>query len=147
MKDRYVYPAFFCYYPEGDIGIVFPNLPGCVSHANDEESALYMAKDAMSLHLYEMEKDGDEIPEPTNLKDLTPEADQRPVLIDVFMPPFRERMNNKAVTKAVTVPQWLLTEAKAAELNFSQVLQDGLMERLGIKRDIKRRRTKQVQKV
>ena len=147
MKDRYVYPAFFCYYPEGDIGIVFPDLQGCVSHADNEESALYMAKDAMSLHLYEMEKDGDDIPEPTSLKDLTPESDQLPVLIDVFMPPFRERMNNKAVTKAVTVPQWLLTEAKAAELNFSQVLQDGLMERLGIKRNIKHRRIKQPQKI
>ncbi len=146
MKDRYIYPALFCYYPEGDIGIVFPDLPGCVSHAANEEEALYMAKDAMSLHLYEMEKDNDEIPTPTSVKDLRYETDQSPVLIDVFMPPFRERMNNRAVTKAVTVPQWLLTEAKAANLNFSQVLQDGLMERLGVRREIKRRKSQKTRR-
>ena len=140
MKDRYIYPALFCYYPEGDIGIVFPDLPGCVSHADDEAEALYMAKDAMSLHLFGMEEDGDDIPETTPVKDLKFKADQAPVLIDVFMPPFRERMNNRAVTKSVTVPRWLELEAKAADLNFSQVLQDSLMERLGIHRAIDRRR-------
>ena len=140
MQDRYIYPAFFCYYPEGDIGVVFPDLPGCVSHADNEAEALYMAKDALSLHLFEMENDGDDIPEPTPVKDLRPEPDQASVLVDVFMPPFRDRMENRAVTKAVTVPRWLETEAKAAGLNFSQVLQDGLMDRLGIRRAIERRR-------
>ena len=141
MQDRYIYPALFCYYPEGDIGVIFPDLPGCVSHANDEGAALYMAKDAMSLHLFGMEKDGDDIPAPTPVKELKYEPDQAPVLIDVFMPPFRERMKNRAVTKAVTVPRWLELEAKAAGLNFSQVLQDALMDRLGIHREIKRRKT------
>jgi predicted RNase H-like HicB family nuclease len=51
MKDRYTYPALFAYEDgiEG-IGVVFPDLPGCVSHGNDEENALRMAKGALSLH-------------------------------------------------------------------------------------------------
>ena len=49
-------------------------------------------------------------------------------------------MNNKAVTKTVTVPRWLEVEAKTAKLNYSQILQDGLMERLGIQRNIRGRR-------
>jgi len=56
-------------------------------------------------------------------------------------------MNNKAVTKTVTVPHWLALEAKAANLNYSQVLQDGLMERLGIQRRIAGRRQKNKGKV
>ena len=38
------------------------------------------------------------------------------------------------------MPRWLATEGKAAGVDFSQVLQDALMERLGIHRAIDRRR-------
>lgn len=144
MKDRYVFPAFFCYYDDGPIGIVFPDLPGCVSQGEDDEDALRMAKEAMTFHLWGMEQDGDEIPNPTPANRLRPEPDQVVVLIDSFMPPFRERMNNKAVTKTVTVPRWLEMEAKTAGLNYSQVLQDGLIERLGIQRKVTRRQKSKV---
>jgi predicted RNase H-like HicB family nuclease len=137
MKDRYIFPAYFCYDLEGQVGVVYPDLPGCVSQGGNDEDALRMAREGLSLHLWGMERDGDEIPAPTPAKNLTPESDQVVVLVDVFMPPFRERMNKKAVTKTVTLPRWLEAEAKAASLNYSRVLQDGLMERLGIRRDIK----------
>ena len=140
MKDRYIFPAFFCYYESGKIGVVFPNLPGCVSQGDDEADAARMAKEALTFHLWGMEEDGDEIPNPTSAKDLKVDPNQVIVLVEAFMPPFRERMNNKAVTKAVTVPRWLDIEAKAEGLNYSQVLQDGLMERLGVSRKINGRR-------
>ena len=54
----------------------------------------------------------------------------------------RNAIENKAITKAVTVPQWLLKAGKEADINFSQTLQDALMEKLGIRREIKRRRYK-----
>ncbi|GHV42603.1 hypothetical protein FACS1894187_24940 [Synergistales bacterium] len=144
MKDRYIFPAFFCYDLKDQVGVVFHDLPGCVSQGDNDEDALRMAREGLSLHLWGMEEDNDEIPEPTPTKELKPEIDQTVVLIDVFMPPFRERMNNKAVTKTVTVPRWLDLEAKAAELNYSQVLQDGLMTRLGIQRKISNRRKRKV---
>jgi predicted RNase H-like HicB family nuclease len=140
MKDRYVYPAYFCYDLPGQVGIVFPDLPGCVSQGNNDEDALRMAREGLSLHLWSMEKDGDDIPDPTPVKDLRPEADQATALVDVFMPPFREHMNNKAISRTVTVPRWLDEESKAANVNYSQVLQDGLMDLLGIQRRIENRR-------
>jgi hypothetical protein len=99
-----------------------------------------LAKEGLPLHLWGMEKDGDVIPDATDVHALRPEPDQTIVLIEVFMPPYRERMNNRAVTKTVTVPRWLDLEAKAASLNYSQILQDGLLERLGIQRQIQNRR-------
>ncbi len=140
MKDRYMFPAFFCYYEDGTVGVVFPDLPGCVSQGDGDEDALRMAREAMTFHLWGMEEDGDAIPKPTPARGLSPEPNQVVVLIDAFMPPFRERMNNKAVTKTVTVPRWLEVEAKTAKLNYSQILQDGLMKRLGIQRNIRGRR-------
>jgi hypothetical protein len=53
--------------------------------------------------------------------------------VDVFMPSFREKMNNKAVNRMVTLPRWLDVEAKAAQISYSMVLQEGLKDRLGIK--------------
>jgi predicted RNase H-like HicB family nuclease len=151
LKDRYTYPALFAYENDCEgIGIVFPDLPGCVSHGDNEGDALHMAREALSLHLFGMEEDGDEIPEPTAIHDLNYDEYKSPgvylvvVLVDVWMALFRERMNNKAVTKTVTLPRWLEVEAKAASLNYSQVLQDGLMERLGVQREIRGRRNHKV---
>jgi hypothetical protein len=106
------------------------------SQGDNDENALYMAREGLLLHLWGMEQDKDDIPEPIPAKDLRPGPDQVIVLVDVFMPPFRERMNNKSVAKTVTVPRWLDMEAKSAGLNYSQVLQDGLLERLGIQHQI-----------
>ena len=90
MQNQYIYPAFFCYDLPGQVGVVFPDLPGCVSQGEDNVDALRMAREALSLHLYGMERDGDDIPSPSSPLDLKPEPDQAVVLIDVFMPPFRE---------------------------------------------------------
>ena len=141
MKDRYIFPAFFSYYPDGNIGVTFPDLPGCVSCAKTDEEAVRMAREALGGHLACMEEDGYDIPEPTPASKLKPEKNQATTLVDVWMPTVRESMNNRAMNKTVTIPQWLLVEAKAADINFSQVLQDALMDRLGIHREIKRRKS------
>ena len=143
MKDKYTYPALFAYEKGVDgIGVVFPDLPGCVSRGKNENDALHMGKEALSLHLWGMEKDGDEIPKPTPIHDLNYEEYEAPgvrlavVLIEVWMALFREEMSNKSVTRAVTLPQWLDMRAKEAGLSYSKILQDGLMNSLELKRQI-----------
>ena len=44
--------------------VYFPDLPGCISCGEDFEDAQKQAADALGLHIYGMEKDGDEIPVP-----------------------------------------------------------------------------------
>ena len=41
--------------------------------------------EALSLHLYAMEKDGDVIPEPLRIQDIKPESYETVVLIDVAL--------------------------------------------------------------
>ena len=84
--------------------------------------------------MYAMEEDGDEIPEPSDILSIKHEDNQAVVLVDVSMPPVRERIRNKPGNKMCTVPNWLIVEAKEAGLNFSQTLQDALMQKLGIRR-------------
>lgn len=131
MKNHYTYPAFF-YFDEDGISIEFPDLPGCLPCAHSQEEAFKNAKEALGLHLYGMEKDGDPIPDPTPVKQLSPDEGGVVVLVDVFMPAVRERMNNKSVNRTVTLPAWLNAAALDRNINFSQVLQDALKAQIGM---------------
>ena len=44
---------------------------------------------------------------------------------------YRKRFNNKAVKKTLTIPEWLNETAMAMNINFSQVLQDALIQKVG----------------
>jgi hypothetical protein len=54
------------------------------------------------------------------------------VLIDVWMIPFRDEMKNKAIKKTLTIPKWLDDIASQHKVNFSRVLQDALIQYLGV---------------
>jgi len=92
MKDTYIYPAILNY-TENGISIVFPDLPGCLPCADTSEEAASNAREAMGLHLWGMEKDNDYIPEPTDIFDLIYSNSEIPLLVEVFMPPIRDRLN------------------------------------------------------
>lgn len=133
-KDRYIYPAVFDYADDG-ISIGFPDLPGCLPCADTTEEAFHNAKEAMALHLYGMEEDGDPIPEPSDILHIEKDDNQVLVLIDVWMPPFRSEMRNQAVKKTLTIPRWLDEQAKEHKVNYSHLLQEALKEHLGIYKD------------
>lgn len=140
--DKYVFPAVFSFYSNGSIGIMFPDLPGCVSSAKTLDEALYMASDALALHISGIEEDGDAIPQPSDCLTLKSSLAQEQIIVPVmaFMPTVRERIRNRNVNKMCTVPSWLVHEAERQGLNFSHTLQDALMLKLGVKRSPKRRR-------
>lgn len=131
MSNNLTYPAFF-YFDDDGISIEFPDLPGCLPCAHSQEEAFRNAKEALGLHLYGMEQDGDPIPEPTPVNQLVPDEGGVVVMVDVFMPAFRDRMNNKAVNRTITLPAWLNAAALERNINFSQVLQDALKAQMGL---------------
>ena len=131
-KDSYAYPAILYYDPDG-ITIEFPDLPGCMPCAKTTEEAIKNAKEALGLHLWGMEKDNDEIPEPSLITDLKLEKNAIPLIVEVFMPSVRDRINNRFVKKTLSIPYWLNVEAEREQVNFSQVLQSALKEYLKIR--------------
>jgi len=130
-KDRYTYPAIFCYDDSG-ISIEFPDLPGCLPCAKTTEEALQNAKEAMALHLWSMENDDDPIPEPSSIEDIVLGPSQVVVLVEAYMPVYRDAIENQSVKKTLTIPQWLNKIAEESHVNFSQVLQSALKTHLGI---------------
>lgn len=132
MKDRYIFPALLDYAEDG-ISVEFPDLPGCLTCGDSEEDALRKAKEAMALHLYGMEQEGESIPEPSKVKSIAAEDNQAVLLVEVWMPPFRHDIENKAVKKTLTIPKWLDDLAQENNVNFSHLLQDALKKYLGVK--------------
>lgn len=130
-KDKYIYPAIFDYAEDG-ISIEFPDLPGCLPCAATTEEAFKNAKEALGLHLWSMENDGDNIPEPTPIEKLHLEPNQTVVLIDVWMPAFRENIDSRAIKKTLTIPKWLNDLAEREKVNFSHILQSALKNHLGV---------------
>jgi len=130
-KDRYAYVAIFSYEEDG-ISIEFPDLPGCCPCAgkDDTAAAIANAKEAMGLHMWGMEQDEEEIPEATPITKLILESHQVPFLVEVFMPPVRERINSKFVKKTLSLPAWLAAKADEEGVNCSRIFQNALMEYL-----------------
>lgn len=131
LPNYYRYIAVFAYYHSG-ISITFPDLPGCVSHGDSEEEAMSCAKEALALHMWGIEQDEDPVPEPSGLRGLDLHENEVAVLIEVFMPPFREKQNSRFVKKTLSIPYWLNAEAENRGVNFSKVLQRALMDQLGV---------------
>jgi len=130
--DTYIFPAIFEPGDSKAYVVSFPDLPGCYTQGDTLEEALRMAKEALELHLYCMEKDGDAIPRATPPEKVRTPQGSFVVPIEAFMVPVRDEMANKAVKKTVTLPRWLNDLAEQKRVNFSGMLQTALKQRLGV---------------
>ena len=129
--DRYFFPAVFTYEPGQEIAVVFPDLD-CATSGVDDEDALLSARELLGLTILGMEEDGVEIPAPTPLNKVMPEPNERVALVDVFMPSVRMAAVTKSINRTVSLPAWLNAAALEKNVNFSQILQDALKEKLGV---------------
>ncbi len=131
FNDHYTYPAIFSYDEDG-ISVEFPDLPGCFTCSEDSNSAISMAKEALALHLSGMEDDNDKIPSPSDITSIELETSQVIVLVDVWMPIYRNKIKYSSVKKTLTIPKWLNDVAEENQINFSQLLQSSIKEQLGL---------------
>ena len=57
------------------------------------------------------------------------------VIIEFDMLEYQRKHNSRAVKKTLSIPEWLNEEATALGVNFSQVLQEALMAKLGVSKN------------
>ena len=98
MKDHYIFPAILNYAEDG-ISVSFPDLPGCLTCAQDTETAVSRAKEALGLYLYDSEQSSESIPHPSDIPALNLGDGDAAILIHVFMPAVRSRVKNVSVQK------------------------------------------------
>ncbi len=92
---RFTYLAVFEPTATG-YSVYFPDLPGCISTGTDFENAQEQARDALGLHIYGMEKDGEELPTPSKGPSLDPETVLGSVVspVSVFPSVVRNELDN-----------------------------------------------------
>lgn len=129
---KYIYPAVF-EKEDDQYAISFPDLPNCFTQGEDLQDALEMAQDALCLVLYHMEKEGKEIPAATDIKKIEVSDNAFVTLIDCDTFEYEKFYKSKAVKKTLTIPEWLNDMAVKENINFSNVLQNALMEQLNVK--------------
>ena len=104
MKNRLFYPAVFHKAEEGGFWVSFPDFPECMTQGDsmDEEFETVDPEDGIL------------------------------VIIEFDMAEYRRKHRSKAVKKTLSIPEWLNEAAIRENLNFSQILQEALMVKLGV---------------
>lgn len=143
---KVAYPVIFTDM-DTNILIEVPDL-GILTEANEEgktkgtmADAIMMARDAIGISCIETEDKGNKIPEASNMLQIdisrgTFFEDGKSILslVDVDLVAYRRMIDNKAVRRNVTLPNWLNQEAEKSHINVSKVLQEALMAKLGVSR-------------
>lgn len=129
---KLVYPA--CFYKEEDGGysVNIPDLLGCCTQGDNLEEALEMAEDAALGWLLTSIENNEEIPVPSDLKDIKLENEngfKNLLLLDIDK--YTEKYGSKkSVKKTLSIPNWLNARAEKIGINFSQVLQEALLKKI-----------------
>ena len=132
---RNVYPAFFTK-TNDKVLVEVPDLD-ILTEGNDMNDAIDMARDAIELKCVSLEDDKEEIPNPSNIKDLNinngtfaDEGETVVSFVDVDSTEYRKKIDTRTVRRNVALPSWLNYEAEQAGVNVSRILQEALMNTL-----------------
>ena len=132
-----MYPVIFTQTPD----IVLVEVPDLeiLTQGTDIENAFDMARDAISITIISMEDNNESIPGPTKMADIdmvqatfTNEGESFTSIVDVDITEYRKRIDTRPVRRNVSLPCWLNHEADLAGINVSRVLQEALMNVLGL---------------
>lgn len=132
-KDIYIYPAIFEKINTG-YSVMFPDLPGCFTVGTTLAEAHVMAREALGLHLWGFERDGEPFPAVSNVDALLRRYASAVIgLVEVALQQYREKLETRSVKKTLTIPCYLNRLAEQRKINFSRTLQNALKRELELK--------------
>lgn len=122
------YPAIITH-EDNSYWVKFVDLEGCYSDGETLAEAMENAKEAMGLFLEDLA----DFPEcTTDFSKIELEKNQIISFISINLEEHRKKYENKSVKKTLSIPAWLNTLAEKENVNFSQLLQSALMEKLNV---------------
>lgn len=130
MSNKLFYPALFHKAEEGGFWVSFPDIPECLTEGDDMELAYEMAFDALGLAISDKLQNNEPLPEPSSFEDIKVDTDSFLAVIEFDKLSYNKKHNSRAVKKTLSIPEWLNEEAMALGVNFSQVLQEALMQKI-----------------
>lgn len=124
-----VYPVILSKDGEGYI-VRIPDFR-TATEGKDLSDAIFMARDAIGMLGIELEDEGKELPLPFSRK-VEKEENDIETLIDVDLVEYRRKHDNRMVKKNCTIPYYLNVEAEKRGINFSRLLQEALLQKMGM---------------
>lgn len=134
-----IYPACF-FKDETGYSVVFPDLNWLATNGSTEAEAMESAVDCLAGYLYVQGKDGEQIPPPSKITDISLvsiandlNADLNGAFINMVSVDVQEYARShfeKSVRKTLTIPAWLNAVAQEKKINFSQTLQEALIAKI-----------------
>lgn len=127
---------------ESGYSVIFPDLNWLATCGETLGEALSMAVDCLAGYLFICQKENEQIPVPSAMecidlagiaKELDTEQSESFVnMVTVDVGEYSKTHFEKSVKKTLTIPTWLNAAALEQNINFSQVLQDALKEKLHV---------------
>lgn len=99
------------------------------TEGKDIADAIAMDRDAIGLNVLQLEDEGEAVPEPYS-RSYQMQDDDILTLVDIDMTDYRNKYENRTVKKNCTIPYRLNADAEKAGINFSQLLQEALKQKL-----------------
>lgn len=132
--NKLFYPAVFHIAEEGGFWVSFPDFPEAFTQGESMEEAYAMAVEALGLCIGDLEEAKETLPVPSLPTDVEVEGEAVLVVLEFDMESYKRKHNSRAIKKTLTIPEWLNEEAMEAGVNFSQVLQEALLQKLALKK-------------
>lgn len=146
---KQVYPAFIIKDENDSSGHPYlVNVPDLeiLTEGDDLANAIDMARDAIGVTIVSLEDNGKDIPLPSTqegavkkIKESTDIVDFSKGIItyvDIDSAAYRRKIDTKTVRRNVALPGWLNYEAEKSGINVSKVLQEALINVLGLTRKV-----------
>ncbi len=114
--------------------IYFANLPdfnACFTDAGSIDELFANTKEVLNGVIFTMLKNKMDLPAAG--ENIKLEEGEFLILVESPVGVIKDRINNMAVKKTLTLPAWMNEMAMEHDINFSQVLQEGLKKELNIK--------------
>lgn len=133
---KLIYPA--CFYPDSEekdlYTVVFPDLPGAVTEGKTLAQAVEMATDCACGWILGTMEDDEPVPPPSSINQVKADEYENGfvnlILLDIDK--YAEKYGEKAIRKNCTIPAWLNTIAEKKNINFSQILQEAIKQKLNL---------------
>lgn len=123
------YPAVFHKADQGERGywVEVPDLPGCFTQGDTMEETFKEVQEAVGLYLDE----NNDFNKPSPIEKIQQDFPGESVMLVPYdSVAYAKKYKNKAIKKTLSIPEWLNEEASKRGVNFSQVLQEALINKI-----------------
>ena len=123
-----IYPAVF-HEESNAVWAEFPDLEGCQTFGDTIEECIIYAQEALEGYAESVIERDLKLPVPSDVRKIAAE-NTNSFVMPIYYDLKSYDKKSKAVKKTLTIPQWLNDRAIKNNINFSETLQNALIERL-----------------